>query len=327
MPENLATLATNMHDELQRMLPIRQFDYVIGAIWDLDLGAIIASQLVPVGLYLVTTYQHVMQDKPDWQEGTPFHKAHVGPMIEAEKWALETCPDILTSTNAIADDVARLYGADFKDRLHRLPFGIEDKQTERARNPGDDTLRILYLGRLEPRKGIDLLLDAAPALCAENAKVELHVIGQDHGGYKDAFLFRHAGASWLDRVIFHGPVDHYALHQAYADCDIFVAPSRFESFGLIYLEAMRYDRACVGIAKGGVPEVVERDVTGLLIDEPDVKALQAAIQTLIDDPTLREQMGKAGRKRYEEIFSIAAYADRMETFLFKRLGIASVDAH
>lgn len=319
MPGPLARHTSNILAEIQRVLPIRQFDYAIGSIWDLDMAALIASDLLPVGLYLVSTYKHVMDHKPEWTPGTNFYDNHVLPMVEAEKWALRSDVDIIASTHAIADDVEKLYGVQIQDRAFIEPFGIEGCRTTNKRQDNDDNLQILYLGRLEPRKGIDLLLDTAPSLLENNKKLEIHVVGQDHGNYVEQFNAAHRDQKWHDRIIFHGPVNDDALHQAYANCDIFVAPSRFESFGLIYLEAMRYEKPCVGIKAGGVPEIVINGETGLLIENDNAQQLQAALQKLLDDPEMRSSMGIKGRERYEIKFSVASYADRMEKFVWKRI--------
>src|SRR5690606_4129219 len=85
--------------------------------------------------------------------------------------------------------------------------------------------------------------------------------------------------------------------------DIFVAPSRFESFGLIYVEAMMFGKPTVGCNVGGVPEVVEHEVTGLLVAPDNADALQSALETLVSNADLRKHYGSAGRTRYEQLFS------------------------
>lgn len=72
-----------------------------------------------------------------------------------------------------------------------------------------------------------------------------------------------------ERVLFHGAVSREDLLRHYATCDIFVAPSRHESFGLIFVEAMIFAKPVVGIAVGGVVEVVTDEVDGLLIPSDD----------------------------------------------------------
>lgn len=84
----------------------------------------------------------------------------------------------------------------------------------------------------------------------------------------------------------------------YRDCDVFAAPSIYESFGLVYLEAMAHGKPAIGCLAGGVPEVVVDGATGLLIPPGDSAALARAILKLAQDEPLAEQMGAAGLARY-----------------------------
>ena len=96
----------------------------------------------------------------------------------------------------------------------------------------------------------------------------------------------------------------------YEDCDIFVAPSLYESFGLVYLEAMARGKAVIGCRTGGVPEVVLDGRTGILVPPGDAAALADAILHLVNDGGLAEQLGAAGLQRYRELFTLDAMASQ-----------------
>jgi hypothetical protein len=81
----------------------------------------------------------------------------------------------------------------------------------------------------------------------------------------------------------------------YASCDVFVAPSLFESFGLIYPEAMQYGKPVVGCRSGGIPELVTDGVDGVLVEPGSVPALSAALDALMRDADLRRRLGEAAR--------------------------------
>src|SRR5262249_24343982 len=87
------------------------------------------------------------------------------------------------------------------------------------------------------------------------------------------------------------------LDSFYRDCTVFTAPSRYESFGLIYLEAMRWGKPVVACCAGGVPEVVRDGETGLLVPPGDAAALEAALSRLLADADLRTKMGSGARAR------------------------------
>ena len=99
------------------------------------------------------------------------------------------------------------------------------------------------------------------------------------------------------------------LQSAYASCDIFALPSREEGFGIVYVEAMRHGKPCVGADSGGVPEVIDNGVCGLLVPYGNVPALAAAFERLYDDAELRLRFGEAGRRKAEAMFSRTAFGD------------------
>ena len=113
---------------------------------------------------------------------------------------------------------------------------------------------------------------------------------------------------------FRGEVSDEALRDAYRDCDLLVAPSRFESFGLVFVEAMMAGRPVVALDQGAAPEVVGDDGAGVLVDE-DTSALIDALTALIDDPQRRRRLGEAGRHRFMASFTVSAMADAFEDHL------------
>lgn len=210
------------------------------------------------------------------------------------------------------------------ERLERHPFGIS-AGTATPDTAADKALRLLYLGRFETRKGIDTLMQALPELLERNPQLHVTLAGDnrlpgpDGRTYLEAFQQTNQHAPWLDRVDIPGLLDEQQLQQAYADCDIFVAPSRYESFGLIYLEAMRYGKVCIGCNTGGVVEIVQHEQTGLLVPPADAPALDDAIQRLVDAPELRQQYGAAGLLRFNQQFKLDAFAGRLASALRTRL--------
>jgi glycosyltransferase involved in cell wall biosynthesis len=94
-------------------------------------------------------------------------------------------------------------------------------------------------------------------------------------------------------------------------CDMLVAPSRWEAFGLTALEGLRAGKAVVATNVGGLPEVVEDGVSGILIPPEDVLALREAILVLGADNAARQAMGRAGRQRFLKHFTINRLHDEI----------------
>jgi len=170
-------------------------------------------------------------------------------------------------------------------------------------------VEFLYVGRFEPRKGIDVLLAAIPLVAAAVPHAKFTLVG-DHGDGEewDAFTIKHPELI-NSRVHAPGRVSAEALAEYYRRCLVFVAPSRYESFGLIYAEAMSHAKPVIGCTVGGVPEVVTEGVTGLLTAPGDVDELAACMTRLATDAPLRQRMGQAARDDFLNRFSAAKMAE------------------
>jgi len=178
---------------------------------------------------------------------------------------------------------------------------------------------ILFAGRLEHRKGIDVLLAVIPSLCDQFTQARFVLIGEDRpalGGasFANQFYGRYSNAPFLDRVVFAGKIPDAELERHLAQCDIFVSPSRYESFGLVFLEAAMFGRPVVGCRVGGMKEIIEEGVTGLLAEPGDAESLRRALATLIAEPAKRAAMGQAGRARFLAQYTREKLAERTLQF-------------
>ena len=106
------------------------------------------------------------------------------------------------------------------------------------------------------------------------------------------------------RVHFKGKVSKDQLSLAYQNCDIFVAPSYYESFGIIFTEAMAWGKPVIGTTVGGIPDIVEHNNNGILVPRGNEIELASAIIRLAGSHELRSSMGLAGRQRVKENFSV-----------------------
>jgi glycogen synthase len=205
-----------------------------------------------------------------------------------------------------------------------VPLGLEDLAARpRSEPPPSGRPRLLFVGRLESRKGIDVLFAAARDVMLRYPSATLDVVGNDAipgpdgRPYRLGFESDAANDPIRDRVRFHGTVGEAELRGFYAACDILVAPSRFESFGLVLLEGMIFGKPVVGCRVGGMPEVVGDEEGGLLAEIDDAASLASCIDRLLGDPTLRERLGQAGRLRYERRFSPEAMAAGVRNAMLK----------
>lgn len=192
-------------------------------------------------------------------------------------------------------------------RLFVTPFGVDTQQfaplpltLSAGATPGALAARPLVIGTsksLAPTYGIDVLLHAfaqLPAHAPDGRPLHLRLLsgGPDAAAYQALC----AQLGLQARVEFVGGLPHAEMPQALRQLDIFVAPSRQESFGVAVLEASACQLPVVASDVGGLPEVVQQGHTGWLVPPGDVRALAAALLQLVQSPALRQALGRAGRQ-------------------------------
>jgi len=192
--------------------------------------------------------------------------------------------------------------------VHAGPnFDVTGLACERARDDATHTPTILFVGRQFHRKGGDVLVSAFRQVRERLPSARLLIAGppappagaQDSGIVFLGDLNKNDAAGWA------------ALQNAYRSADVFCLPTRFEPFGIAFIEAMCFGLPCVGTAAWAVPEMVVDGETGFTIPVDDVQALTARLVQLLDNPTLARAMGRAGRQRVEQRFTWERVVDRM----------------
>jgi hypothetical protein len=288
-------------------------DVVESHSWESESLAVVRAGRVPVVVRIQTPLAIVARESA-WAPSEDLDTA-----VALEGWIIGHADGVSHSTDAIRatiEDELNVVVPD--DRRACMQYGVP-LPAEAPGRPASPP-RLLFVGRLEPRKGIDTLLAIVPALLERHPDLQVDVVGQDmtwagaSRSVRQEFEAAHRSAAWRSRCRFHGVVDDRRLAELYRDCTLFVAPSRYESFGLIYLEAMRWGRPVIGCRAGGIPEVVREGETGLLVPPGDAPALQAAVMRLLDDADLRERLGARARATVEAEFSAARMAERTVAF-------------
>jgi D-inositol-3-phosphate glycosyltransferase len=229
---------------------------------------------------------------------------------------------LIASTADEADDLVRSYTAD-PAHVYVVAPGIDlntfqplDRAEARRKIGYGAGPLLLFVGRLERLKGVDIAIKAL-ALLRDRAHEDLRliVLGEDVRDGEESEKERlKAVASSLgvrDRVDFLGSVAHHELPYFYAAADALVMPSYSESFGLVALEAQACGRPVVASGVSGLRSVVRDEVSGYLIDDHDPAIYAERIGRLLADPELAQQMGRRGRLLAQR-FSWTRTADRLE---------------
>lgn len=178
---------------------------------------------------------------------------------------------------------------------------------EYGMEPGSQIVGVV--ARLEPEKGHPTLLEAWPAVLRAVPDAYLLIVGE--GSRRDALEGQARGLQIAHRVVFTGRRDD--VPAVTAALDVAVLPSYREAQGLSVLEAMALSRPVVASNVGGIPEMIEDGVTGLLVPPHDPDALAAAIIRLLRDHPFADILGRAGHDIVHEKFCVELMARAIET--------------
>jgi phosphatidylinositol alpha-mannosyltransferase len=189
----------------------------------------------------------------------------------------------------------------FPGEYRIIPNGVDVQFYKNARpfpEFRDGKINILFVGRLEPRKGAMYLLRAYAQLKPKFPNTRLILCSL---GPQLRKLRRFVRENALHDVLFAGRPDDIDKARFYKTADIFCAPSTGqESFGIVLLEAMAAGLPVIASDIHGYKRVVQRNVSGLLVEPKDPDAIAAALERLICDPALRVRLGEAGSARAPE---------------------------
>jgi starch synthase len=259
-----------------------------------------------------------------------------------ERTGLEGADAVIAVSGGMREDVLACYPQIDPARVEVIPNGIDteeyrpDPETDVLIRHGIDPGRpyVLFVGRVTRQKGVIHLLAAAEridpsaqlVLCAGAPDTE--ELARDMGTRVAGLAQRRGGIRWIQEML-----PRPALAQLMSHAAVFCCPSVYEPFGIVILEAMACEAPVVATATGGIPDVVEDGVTGLLVPfepnadrtapvDPDRFAddLAASINQLLGDRDRAAEMGRAGRARTLERFTWGAVADRTVE-LYRRLSL------
>jgi D-inositol-3-phosphate glycosyltransferase len=207
--------------------------------------------------------------------------------IEVEEEIIRSCDFIISPTHREASAIKRLYPA---SRVITIPHGVDTQQFTQSPN-GHRTM--LFVGRIEPIKGLDILVRAMRRM---DRDVQLTIIG---GPSKGEINYDNI-TSYADglHINFLGRVGHEQLSEYYKNAGMIIVPSYYESFGLVGLEAMASARPVIGFEDTGLSETVGRDA-GILVKRNEHNLAQAMNQ-LLDDHNLRHDLASRGWKKAQK---------------------------
>ena len=277
------------------------------------------ADVLHANYWLSAVAAHRLKHELDLPLVATFHtlarvKSHAGDLEPAERAAAEAavigCSDAICASNPVeAHELVQFYDAP-PERLELVPPGVDraffspgDRDGARSALGLDGRPTALFVGRIQPLKGLTVAIEALAELRSRDAR--LVVVGGPSGSEGPAELARvHELIDRHDlgeRVTFVDPQPHHVLSTFYRAADVVVVPSRSESFGLVALEAAACGVPVVAAAVGGLRSLVIDGVTGDLVEGRDPAQFAARIDSIFADRDRAAAMGRAAAdeaKRY-----------------------------
>ena len=208
----------------------------------------------------------------------------------------------------------------FPGEYEIIPNGVEVDFFAKAKpfpEYRDGKTNILFVGRVEPRKGAQYLVRAYAKLKQRHPDTRLIICGR---GPELGELRRFVRDQHVGDVLFAGRVSETDKARFYKTADIFCAPSTGqESFGIVLLEAMAAGTAAIASDIHGYKKVIQRNVSGLLVEPKDADALCEALERLVTEPELRRRLGVNGSIRAQE-FDWSHVTDQLLAFYDRVIG-------
>jgi glycosyltransferase involved in cell wall biosynthesis len=194
------------------------------------------------------------------------------------------------------------------NRIRVIHNGLRDPAGSVVLAAGRTTTRIGIVGQVGSWKGHDDLLEAFAIVAASHAQVQLHIFGQGTQDYEEHLRRRAAQLGVTSKVIWHGFVPDQRV--IYGSIDICAVPSRSEDpLPTSAIEASFFGLPVVASRRGGLPEIIDHDSTGLLFEAGNVKEMALHLETLVADSALANKMGRHARIRSTQKFGRDRFVD------------------
>lgn len=234
--------------------------------------------------------------------------------IDGEQQIIDNCSALVVNTPHELEQMVRLYGAD-PAKIHIIRPGVDTKifYPVPKSNTSAHTCEILFAGRPQPLKGPHILIEAL-ALLPTDVDVSLRMIGTSANEYEHRLLKRARELGLENKVSIDSALPADQLAAAMRSADIVACPSSSETFGLVALEAQATGTAVVATRVDGLQDAVAKDLTGLLVDSREPAQWASALEKLIRNPALRQELGATGAQRAHSMDWTSAASNTLDLY-------------
>ena len=318
-----------VYERINRLNEVFPIDIIESPLWDIE-GYITKLRLsyIPMVVRLETTsmlLREILQETRQYKNS----------LNELETHFMQLANGLVFDSWSILKETERLYKFNFNEKPYCvIHHGINSAKTPLYLKKGNynenkRNIKVLIAGRLEKRKGSDILVkQVLPDIFQKNENIEFHIVGKDSAEW-DGFK-KKEGVSYYDyikinfkkyldkKIFLYGYVNDETLDQLYSEADIVLVLSKYESLGLLYLEAMQKEKPVIALETGAVPEIFENGKDAIVISPQSPEKIAQAIIDLKNNPSKRNQLAANAFEKLKNNFS-AEQMGRKCTDFFKEL--------
>lgn len=218
--------------------------------------------------------------------------------------------DIITNSNATKMDVSSFFKIPTR-KITILPNSVTDYSSI-LHDISTETFNLLYVGRLHPSKGIEILIHAFSQIVMKHPNVHLDIIGQGPSLNELLELSKSLGIS--NKVIFLGEKNKETVLRAYKKSYCTIIPSQSEAFGFTVIEAMSVGTCVIGANNTGIKEIILHEETGLLFETGNSNDLAQKLEKLLMNENYRNSLAMCGYKRFLNYYETSHAINRDSTF-------------
>jgi glycosyltransferase involved in cell wall biosynthesis len=230
-------------------------------------------------------------------------RSRIQKALDHERNLYHKLDHMFTMSQWLADSFVRDFGVS-SEKLTPIGAGINLPYIRERTDDSYEAPRILFVGKDFERKGGKVLLEAFSKVRREVPEATLTIIGPELTGLPD-------GATCLSYVAKNTSEGLNLLLDEYVKASVFVMPSLYEPFGIVFAEAMAHKLPCIGTNICAMPEIINDKQTGFLVPPQDARSLADRILELLKKPALSKSFGEAGYRRYREHLSWTRVAQKL----------------
>ncbi len=236
------------------------------------------------------------------------------PLVIMDKLACTSAEKITALSKSLAYEISEGYNIPY-ERIEIIPNGISVKEYEnvacdeiKEKYNLWDTINVLFVGRINQRKGVDYLIDAIPKVLQNVKNIRFLLVGSGN----TIFYKKRARELGIEQYInFVGHISHEDVSKYYASADIFILPSLYEGMPFVVLEAMAAGKPVISTNIAGIPDIINNGHTGFLIEPKNVNAIAKYITMLAKNEKLRKNVGNNGKENIKKFFNIENVSKRL----------------